>query len=146
MKHASIEDLEDIWQIFKPHLKTYFPHIRKDYVENNIKRGKVIYQDGIVIIYNCYKRKNKIGDCQCQKGEFVLKQIVKDSSSTRNAKDAMLEFFNFANNNVWLTVRIDNYKAKSLYEKSGMKKVGDISWANGAIEGDIFYKKYCQEN
>lgn len=141
MKHAKIEDLEEIWQIFKPHLNTYFPHIRKSYVENNIKRGKVIYQDGIVIIYNCYKKKTKIGDCECQRGEFVLKQIVKDSNSTKNAKNAMFEFFKYTNDNVWLTVRADNYKAISLYEKTGMKRVGNISWASGTIQGAIFFKE-----
>lgn len=141
MKHAGIEHLEEVWQIFKPHLKTYFPHIRKSYVENCIKNDKVIYQDGIVIIYNRYKKKTKIGNCQCQRGEIILKQIVKDKMSNKDAKDAMFEFFQYVNNNVWLTVRVDNHKAISLYEKTGMKKVGDINWSSGKIQGAIFFKE-----
>ena len=43
MNIATLNDFDVIKSIFAPHQKTYFPHIRTDYIERKIKSGNVIY-------------------------------------------------------------------------------------------------------
>ena len=48
MNIAKIEDLSVIESIFAPYKKTYFPHIRQDYLKRNIASGNVVLEDGVV--------------------------------------------------------------------------------------------------
>ena len=51
MNIATPEDLDVIESIFAPFRKTYFPHIRQDYLKGKIEKGNVILEDDIVIIF-----------------------------------------------------------------------------------------------
>ena len=56
MKHATPEDFEVVKGIFKKH-RDVFPYLRFDSLKNKIEEGKVVYDTGVVITYNKYKRK-----------------------------------------------------------------------------------------
>ena len=60
MNIATIDDLSMIESIFAPYRKAYFPHIRQDYLKRKIEANNVILQDGVVIVFGVYKRKQKI--------------------------------------------------------------------------------------
>ena len=138
MNIAKIEDLSVIESIFAPYKKTYFPHIRQDYLKRNIAAGNVVLEDGVVIVFGVYKRKQKIGTVEAQRGNAHIGQIVTASQGSGNASKILLKFFNEMNCDVWLTVRAENPRARAFYEKNGMKNVSSISWSEGKIPGVVY--------
>ena len=63
MYHAEISDFEKVKEIFYSH-KKLFHHVRTDYMKRMIARKNLILENDVVITYNFYKRKQKIGDIQ----------------------------------------------------------------------------------
>ena len=59
MNHANLDNLEEIMDVFKQYGDT-FPHIRKDKIETMIEFHNVIWEEGVLITYNHYKRKQKV--------------------------------------------------------------------------------------
>jgi len=138
MKYAIESDCDEIRSILNKYKKDYFPHIRNDYILNNIKRNKVIYEDGVVIIFNVYKRKQKIGDNVAEKDDVHLKQIFVNERGNKKTSEVFSKFINSFDTKVWLSVREENIIARKFYEKNNMKKVGDISWSSGKIKGCVY--------
>lgn len=139
-KHAILKDLENIKEIFKPYKKDYFPHVRNDYLTRMIKSGNVILDKDVVITYNHYKRKQTITEgVIAEKGDCVLHQIV-SKNHDGSATDVLQRFFKQVNARVFLTVRSSNATAKKFYKRNGMKIVGQTSWANSTIAGDVYLK------
>jgi hypothetical protein len=101
-----------------------------------IAKKNLILDNNVVITYNIYKRKQKIGDVQALKGDCILHQIVAKDKGT--ASDVLQRFFEFINRRVYLSVRSDNELAKSFYLKNNMKLVGKHNWSNGTLSGDVF--------
>ena len=137
LNHAKNNDFDTVWNIFKNN-KKYFPHIRKDYLKRNIAKGQVVLDQDVVIVYNIYKRKQRLSEeILAQPGDCILHQIV---AKNRNgsAKDVLHKFFKHINTRVFLSVRSENDIAKRFYEKNGMLKIGDTSWSKGTIPGDIY--------
>ena len=137
MNLATLDDLSMIESIFAPYRKEYFPHIRQDYLKGKIQTNNVILQDGVVIIFGVYKRKQKIGKVESQKGDAHIGQILTLQQGSGNAKTVLNEFFSM-HKVVWLTVRAANTRARAFYEKNGMENVGDISWSAGSIPGVVY--------
>jgi len=135
---ATISDLSTIQSIFSLYKKNYFPHIRQDYLNRKLKNNNIILEDGVVIVFGVYKRKQKIGNVEAQKGDAHIGQIVTNSQGSGNASKILSKFFYEMNSAVWLTVRAENDRARRFYEKNGMKKVGDISWSEGTIPGVVY--------
>lgn len=137
LNHAKDSDFDTVWNIFKNN-KKYFPHIRTDYLKRNIARGQVVLDQDVIIVYNIYKRKQRLNDdILAQPGDCILHQIV---AKNRNgsAKEVLNKFFKHINTRVFLSVRSENDIAKKFYEKNGMLKIGNTSWAKGTIPGDIY--------
>ena len=61
MNHAKEIDFESVKEIFYQH-KKWFPHIRTDYMKRMIAKENLIFDNDVVITYNFYKRKQRIGD------------------------------------------------------------------------------------
>jgi hypothetical protein len=132
MIHAKLEDFDKIKNIFRD----IFPYLRFDSLKNKIEEGKVIYDSGVVITYNRYKRNQKLGDTQAKKGDIVIQEIVKEENG--NSVDVFNRFADFVQSDIWLTVRRDNQKAKRFYEKVNMKVVGEVVWSKGTLMGDVY--------
>jgi hypothetical protein len=135
MIHAKLEDFDKIKKIFKGY-RDIFPYLRFDSLKNKIEEGKVIYDSGVVITYNRYKRNQKLGDTQAKKGDIVIQEIVKEENG--NSVDVFNRFADFVQSDIWLTVRRDNQKAKRFYEKVNMKVVGEVVWSKGTLMGDVY--------
>ena len=73
MYHAEISDFETVKEIFYLHKKWF--HIRTDYMKRMIAKKNLILENDVVITYNFYKRKQKIGDIQVFKDDCILHQI-----------------------------------------------------------------------
>ena len=136
MIHAQENDFERVKEIFYQH-KQWFPHIRTDYIRREIAKGHLVLDREVVITYNFYKRKQRIGDVLAQQGDCILHQIAaknKDGS----ASEVLQRFFKWTKRRVYLSVRSDNEIAKKFYVKNNMKLVGSTTWAKGTLPGDVY--------
>ena len=143
MIHAREKDFDVVKDIFYQH-KQFFPHIRTDYMRREIAKGHIILEQDVVITYNFYKRKQKIGNVQAQQGDCILHQIAaknKDGS----ASEVLQRFFKYVNRRVYLSVRSDNEIAKRFYLRNNMKLVGGTSWARGTLPGDVYLYDQVEE-
>ena len=137
MNHAKETDFESVKEIFYQH-KKWFPHIRTDYMKRMIAKENLIFDNDVVITYNFYKRKQRIGDIIAQQGDCILHQIAAKHKNG-SASQALQNFFEFVNpRRVYLSVRSDNEIAKKFYLKNNMKLVGSTTWANGTLPGDVY--------
>ena len=140
MIHAKKTDYDVVKDIFTQH-KEWFPHVRQDYIKRMIASGNLILDNDVIITYNYYKRKQRIGTITAQQGDCILHQIA---AKNRNgsASQALQDFFKWTNRRVFLSVRNDNLIAKKFYEKNGMDLVGFTSWSKGgvkdALPGDVY--------
>ena len=135
MKHATLEDFDTIKGIFKKN-REVFPYLRLDSLKNKIEEGKVVYDKGVVITYNKYKRKQKLGNVEAKMGDIVIQEIVKDKGC--DAEDVFERFVDFVDEDIWLTVRRDNERAKKFYDRVGMELVGEVLWVHGTLSGDVY--------
>ena len=147
MIHAKDTDFDEIKSIFKQH-KGWFPHLRQDYIKRMIASGNLILDSDVIITYNYYKRKQRIGNVQAQQGDCILHQIA---AKYRNgsASKTLQNFFKWTNRRVFLSVRSENLTAKKFYEKNGMSLVGQTSWSLGgvknALPGDVYMYDNVEE-
>ena len=146
MIHAKDEDYDVVKEIFSQH-KEWFPHIRQDYIKRMIASGNLILDNDVIITYNYYKRKQRIGTATAQQGDCILHQIAAKNKGT--ASQTLQNFFDWTNRRVFLSVRSDNQIAKKFYEKNGMKIVGQTSWSKGgvknALPGDVYMYDNVQD-
>jgi RimJ/RimL family protein N-acetyltransferase len=130
MIHAKENDYDVVKEIFSEH-KQWFPHVRQDYIKRMIASGNLILDNDVIITYNYYKRKQRIGTITAQQGD-----------RNGSASQALQDFFKWTNRRVFLSVRNDNLIAKKFYEKNGMDLVGFTSWSKGgvkdALPGDVY--------
>ena len=137
MNHAKETDFETVKEIFYQH-KKWFPHIRTDYMKRMIAKDNLILDNDVVITYNFYKRKQRIGNVIAQQGDCILHQIAAKYHNG-SARRVLQKFFEFVNpRRVFLSVRSDNEIAKKFYLKNNMKLVGTTSWARGTLPGDVY--------
>ena len=137
MNHAKETDFELVKEIFYQH-KKWFPHIRTDYMKRMIAKENLIFDNDVVITYNFYKRKQRIGDVIAQQGDCILHQIAANYHNG-SASQALQKFFEFVNpRRVYLSVRSDNEIAKKFYVKNNMKLIGSTTWAKGTLPGDVY--------
>ena len=139
MIHAKETDYDVVKDIFTQH-KEWFPHIRQDYIKRMIASGNLILDNEVIITYNYYKKKQRIGTITAQQGDCVLHQIAAKNRGT--ASQILQEFFKWNNRRVFLSVRNDNIIAKKFYEKNGMDLIGFTSWSKSgvknALPGDVY--------
>lgn len=140
MIFATIDDFEEIMPIIRQY-KKWFADIRNDYVKRMVLSGNCIYEDGVLIIFRKYKRKTRMGNCMCLKGDYKIHQIANKDQGNGNATKVLKKFFNFANGTIWLNTLEENEKAIDFYNKMGFKKVGNISWKKGKEKGYVFKKE-----
>lgn len=135
-----LENHELLCRVFKKH-SAIFPHIRQDYIFNMLKAGKCWYENGVIIMFNQYKRNNKIGNITAPKGSFTIKQIVNENIGSGSATAVLEHFVEFAKEDVYLSVRKDNTRAVNFYKKNLFHEVGAIAWKGNTIPGLVFKRK-----
>jgi hypothetical protein len=53
-----------------------FPHIRQDRLKRRIEAHQCVYQDGVVVTYQRYKKRTRVGGVQVPAGAIMLHQIL----------------------------------------------------------------------
>jgi hypothetical protein len=91
MKHATLSDLKEIyWQFQKR--KDVFPHVRRDKLQKMIEKSLVIWQDGVVITYQQYKKKTRVGDLDIPAGSIMLHQILNSQQFSGKGSELFEQF------------------------------------------------------
>ena len=149
MNHANLDNLEEIMNVFKQYGDT-FPHIRKDKIETMIEFHNVIWEEGVLITYNHYKRKQKVAMMskknrvlsayEAQKGDCILHQIAAKNQGDGSGKRVFERFIEYnKGRDIVLSVRTENDRAIKFYKKNGFIKVSDIEWGRDKqVKGQVY--------
>lgn len=133
---------KEIFDIFRKY-KEIFPHIRQDYLKRMIAADNVIYKDGVVIVFQKYKKKTKLGDYTAERGTYILHQIVNANAGNGKTDEVFQDFLNKVIDDespgIVLTVRTNNKRACKYYEQCSFEKVGTINWKSGEIPGTVYF-------
>ena len=152
MKHASIDNFDDIMGVFKQY-GDLFPHIRGDKITTMIENKNVVWEKEVLITYNWYKRKQKLGlleqddsgiyskiPYEAQEGDCILHQIAAKNQGDGSGRDVFEKFLEYnSGRDIILSVRSENTRARSFYEKYGFKIVSDIEWGKEKqVKGKVY--------
>ena len=145
MKTATINQLDEVYSVFRQH-KEYFPHIRKDKLQREIENQNIIFDSGVVLAHQMYKRAVSLGNKRFEKGTAIIHQIANKNQGNGNAYKILNQFINSLSSKCRcvLTVRKSNNTARKFYERNGFNVVGKIKWSNNSIDG-LIYETYNQE-
>jgi hypothetical protein len=137
MNHATLDNLDEIMDVFKQYGDT-FPHIRKDKIETMIEFHNVIWEEKVLITYNRYKRKQAvammtekdrvISAYEAQKGDCILHQIAAKNQGDGSGKRVFEKFIEYnKGRDIVLSV------------KYGFIKVSDIEWGKTKqVKGEVY--------
>ena len=141
MRHATKADLKEIYGHFQKR-KDVFPHVRQDKLGRMIEKGLVVWQDGVIITYQQYQKKTRVGDLDIPRGSIMLHQILNsDQFSGKGGKvfeQFVREIVEPSGGELYLSVRKENAVACSFYERHGMSVVGKVAWSGGTLPGLIY--------
>jgi hypothetical protein len=141
MRHAKESELKEVYSHFHRR-RDIFPHIRQDYVKRMVLAGQCVYQDGVIITYQSYKKATRVGSVLIPKGSIMLHQIL-NSGQFNGAAGTVFEQFcnevvNPSDGDLYLAVRENNTVARGFYERHGMILVGTVVWDGGKMPGCIY--------
>lgn len=144
MHHATAEDLKEVLGHFHAY-REVFPHIRQDALLRRVLAGQCLYEEGVVITFQLYKKRTRVGDVDVPRGAVMLHQIL-NSNQFNGAGGRVFEKFcaevvRPSGGDLYLTVRRENTTARAFYQRHGMSEVGTVAWASGTIPGLV----YCRE-
>ena len=125
---ATPDDFQEVYAVFKQYPQI-FPHIRTDYIKRQLEKKTVIFQDGALLNFTQYSRKQKVGTITVHKGVYVIHQIANRQQGNGSAKTLLDAFVEYTQSPLILTVRKDNEKARAFYERYGFVEIGTIEWA-----------------
>lgn len=134
-----------------------FPHMYKQgfKLKGRIKKGNLILQNGVVITFTQYSQNgllSKNSTTRKKKNDFIIHQIASDQKIKGSAKNVLDEFVEYCKSkgaeNIILTVRKFNERARNFYERYGFEMDSDIHWNSkdtGKIEGVVYKLKLVRE-
>lgn len=159
MNHATLDNLEEIMDVFKQYGDT-FPHIRRDKIETMIEFHNVIWEEKVLITYNHYKRKQLVAimrergedtgletrhhpvksSYEAQKGDCILHQIAAKNQGDGSGKRVFERFIKYnKGRDIVLSVRSENKRAIEFYKKYGFIKVSKIEWGKTKqVKGEVY--------
>ncbi len=141
MQHAKLSDLKAIYRHFQSH-RDVFPHIRKDALKRRIEAQQCIYEHGVVITYQQYRKLTRVGDVQIPAGSIMLHQVLNsrqfNGAGRKVFRQFVAEIVEPSGGDLYLSVRKDNVVACRFYERQGMGVAGIVAWKNRTIPGLIY--------
>jgi len=141
MKHARLSDLKEIYGHFQKH-KDIFPHVRQDKLRRMIEAGQVVWQDGVIITYQQYRKRTRVGDIDIPAASIMLHQILNSRQFSGRGGEVFEQFVQEvvkpSGGDLYLSVRKQNAVACSFYERHGMAVVGWVSWSGGTLAGLVY--------
>jgi hypothetical protein len=147
MHFAEQTELKPIYSLFASR-RDVFPHIRLDALSRRIEAKQCIFEEGVAITYQQYRKLTHVGSLAIPSKSVMLHQIINGRQFSGAAGRIFDRFFNEIaaplGGDLYLTVREENTVACLFYERHGMASVGNVSWAGGAIPGLIYRKSSTQ--
>lgn len=141
MRHASLRDLKTIYGYFQTH-RDVFPHVRQDKLKRRIGTHQCIYQGGVVITYQRYEKRTRVGDVQVPAGAIMLHQILNSGQFNGAGSKVFRQFVDEvvkpSGGDLYLSVRKENRVACRFYERHGMIGAGTVAWKNRTIPGLVY--------
>jgi len=141
MRHASLRDLKAIYGHFQAY-RDVFPHIRQDALKRRIEAHHCIYQDGVIVVYQQYKKRTRVGSVQVPAGAIMLHQILNskqfNGAGRRVFRQFIAQIVKPSCGDLYLSVRKKNTVACRFYERHGMKVVGAVVWKNRTVPGLVY--------
>ena len=146
LTHASPEQYKEIYAEFYKR-RDVFPHIRADYIQRTVESGHCVWEKGVIITYQQYKKDVKLGNVTIPKGSVMLHQILNTQQFSGAGREIFDKFFTDVvtslQGDLYLSVRADNKIARSFYKKVGMIQVGEVHWQmQGQALPGVIYLKY----
>jgi len=141
MRHANLRDLKTVYRHFQSH-RNVFPHTRQDALKRRIEAQQCVYQDGVVITYQRYKKRTKVGDVQIPAGSIMLHQILNSNQFNGAGQKVFRQFVDeivkSSGGDLYLSVRTENAIACRFYERHGMTVAGTVAWKKKKIPGLVY--------
>ncbi len=141
MRHASLRDLKTIYRHFRRR-GNVFLHVRQDTLRCRIEAHQCIYQDGVVITYQQYTKRTRVGDAQVPAGAIMLHQILNTNQFNGSGRRVLRRFVDKivkpSGGELYLSVRKQNEVACQFYERNGMKVEGTVAWKNRTVPGLVY--------
>ena len=146
---ATPDNAKDVHRLLRSY-KDIFPFLRFDYIQQKIEKGNCIYEDGVVIIYIIYKRKNKIGTHSsnfpliADKGDVFIYQLANKNPSNGMSKKVVLDFLNktVKGKRVYLGVNKNNHRAIKFYKNIGFIICGETTVQNSVMGPESWVMEY----
>jgi hypothetical protein len=141
VKHATLSGLKEIHRHFQKR-KDVFPHVRQDKIQRMIEKGQVVWQDGVIVTYQKYRKRTRVGEVDIPAGAIMLHQILNSRQFSGKGGKVFEQFVNEvvkpSGGDLYLSVRKENAVACSFYERHGMSIVGQVVWSAGTIPGLVY--------
>jgi hypothetical protein len=127
MRLADPSEAKKIYDLFLTR-RDVFPHLRQDALKRRVEAGQCIYEDGVVITYQQYKKATRVGEVSIPAGSIMLHQILNGSQFNGAAGRMFDRFFDEdvtpSGGDLYLSVRKSNKVARSFYKRHGMNSTG----------------------
>jgi AcrR family transcriptional regulator len=141
VRHASLRDLNAIYRHFQSR-RDVFPHIRRDALKRRIERHQCVYQDRVVLTYQRYRKRTRLGDVDVPAGAIMLHQILNgrqfNGAGRKVFRQFVAEIVDPSGGDLYLSVRRENRVARRFYERLGMRVAGTVAWKNSTIPGLVY--------
>jgi hypothetical protein len=135
--------LKEVFGHFRAH-RDVFPHIRQDALQRRIAPGQCAYEHGVVITYQQYRKRTRVGTLEVPAGAVMLHQILNrnqfSGAGRRVFEEFCAEIVQPLGGQLYLSAGEENTTACQFYERQGMKVVGSVAWANGTIPGHVYFR------
>ena len=140
MRFATLDDLQEIARAMRAHEE--LEHVRQDKLKKRILAKQCIFQEGVAITFQQYKKRTRVGDLDIPAGAIMLHQIVNAKQFSGAGGRVFAQFVEQivkpSGGDLYLSVRKANAVACSFYERHGMSVVGKVLWASGTLPGLIY--------
>lgn len=141
MRLAKASELKSIYKLFSSR-KDVFPHIRRDALKRRIEAGQCIFEDGVAITFQTYRKRTRVGEVDIPAKSVMLHQIISSAQFSGAGGRVFDRFFDEvvvpSGGDLYLSVRSKNEIACRFYERHGMTVVGNVAWSGGTIPGAIY--------
>lgn len=101
-----------------------------------------IWQDGVIITFQQYRKRTRVGNVQVPAGAIMLHQILNsrqfNGAGGRVFEQFVREIVNRSGGDLYLSVRKENAVARRFYVRHGMKVAGTVTWSRGPIPGLVY--------
>jgi len=140
LSFAKLSDLKEIHRAMQAHEE--LKHVRQDRLKKRIEANQCVYQDGVAITFQQYKKRTRVGEVQVPAGAIMIHQIVNAKQGNGKGGKVFEQFFEEivkpSGGDLYLSVRKENAVACSFYERHGMVVVGKVDWKGGTLPGLVY--------